>query len=226
MRRNTVRDRVLLASLVALVLGVGACSTTRQTRSAEKHGFLGDYSQLREVETDRAALIYVDPAVNWRDYDAVMIEVTVWHSSENAKLSDEEAQMLTDHFQAALHEELSKDYRIADRPGPGVMRLRVAMTEAKGARVIGNAVTSIYLPAKVISTAVGVATDTQVWVGAATFEAEMRDSMSDTRLMAALDERAGTHNVVVGLKEWSQVRRIFDVWAEKLRKRLEELRAA
>ena len=133
--------------------------------------------------------------------------------------------MLTDHFYQALREQLGKDYRIVEHPGPGVLRLRAAVTEAKGARVVGNAVTSLQPMAKVASSAVGMAADTQVWVGAATFEGEITDSLSGERLMAAVDERAGTKNPLVGLKEWSQVRRVFDTWAENLRKRLSELRA-
>ena len=217
---------LLAASLIVLMLGVGACAKSRQTRSVETHGFLGDYSQLRKGEGKEAQLIYINPSADWRDYDAVMIDsVTLWRTSKTSKLSAEDAQMLTDHFYAALREELAKDYRIADQPGPGVMRLRVAVTEAKGAKVLGNAVTSIYLPAKAASTIVGVATDTQVWVGAATLEGEIRDSMSNVRLMAAVDERAGTKNPMVGLKKWSQVKRVFEVWSENLRERLSELRA-
>ncbi len=84
------------AGLVALLLGTGAYAKTRQTRSTETRGLLGDYSQLSEDETDRVALIYVNPDVDWRDYDAVMIDsVIVWHAS------DDEAQMLTDHYYAS-----------------------------------------------------------------------------------------------------------------------------
>jgi hypothetical protein len=216
-----------MACLVALLIGVGACAKTRQTRSTETRGFMGDYSQLGEDESGRAALVYVNPDADWSKYEAVMIDsVTVWHDTEDAKISDEDAQMLTDHFYAALHEELSKDYRMVDQPGPAVMRVRAAVTETKGAKVIGNAVTSLHIGAKLVSMGLGAATDTQVWVGRATFEGEIRDSMTDVRLMAAVDQRAGTKNPLVGLKKWSQVRRIMDVWSENLRERLSELRGS
>lgn len=225
--RSARTSSVLLAtSLIVLMLGAGGCAASRQTRSAETHGFLGDYSQLGKDESGRASLIYINPAVDWRSYSAVMIDsVTIWHSQKNSKLSDEDAQMLTDHFYAALREELDKDYRMVDRPGPGVMRIRAALTEAKGAKVVGNTVTTLQPMAKVASTAIGVASDTQVWVGSATFEAEITDSMSGERLAAAVDERAGTKNLLVGLKKWSQVKRVIEVWAENLRERLSELRA-
>jgi hypothetical protein len=221
-------SRILWAvGLVALLIGAGACATTHQTRSTETRGFLGDYSQLGEDESDRVALVYVNPDADWSKYKAVMIDsVTVWHDTEDSKISEETAQMLTDHFYAALHDELAKDYRMVDQPGPGVMRVRAAVTETKGAKVIGNAVTSIHLGAKVASTAIGNAADVQVWVGSATFEGEVRDSMTDLRLIAAVDQRSGTKNPFVGLKKWSQVRRVMDVWSENLRERLSELRGS
>lgn len=218
---------ILATSLVALLLGIGACAKTRQTRSTETRGFLGDYTQMGEDETGRVALVYVNLDTDWRGYDAIMIDsVTVWYDTEDSKISDEDAQMLTDHFYAALHDELAKDFRIVDQPGPGVMRLRAAVTETKGANVIGNTVTSIHLGAKVASTALGAATDVQTFVGRATFEGEIRDSLTDVRLMAAVDQRSGTKNPLVGLKKWSQVRRIMDVWSENLRERLSELRGS
>jgi hypothetical protein len=225
---RTRTSRILwVAALVAVLIGAGACAKTRQTRKTETRGFLGDYSQLGEDESGRVAILYVNEDADWSKYKAVMIDsVTVWHDTEDAKISDEDAQMLTDHFYAAIHEELAKDYRLVDQPGPGVIRLRAAVTESKGAKVIGNAVTSIHIGAKIVSTAIGNAADVQVWVGRATFEGELRDSMTNERLMAAVDQRSGTKNPFVGLKKWSQVRRIMDVWSENLRERLSELRGS
>jgi hypothetical protein len=62
------------------------------------------------------------------------------------------------------------------------------------------------------------------FVARATFKGEIRDSMTDVRLMVAVDQRSGTKNPLVGLKKWSQVRRILDVWSENLREQLSELR--
>lgn len=225
--RTRISRILWVAGLVALLIGIGACAKTRQTRSTETRGFLGDYSQLGEDESDRAALVYVNPDADWSQYKAVMIDsVTVWHDTEDAKISEEDAQMLTEHFYAAIHDELSKDYRMVDQPGPGVIRLRAAVTEGKGAKVIGNTLTSIHLGAKVASTVIGNAADVQVFVARATFEGDLRDSMTNVRLIAAVDQRSGTKNPFVGLKKWSQVRRIMDVWSENLRERLSELRGS
>ena len=225
--KPTLTGRILLVTgVLALSLGVGACAETRKTGSPTMHGFLGDYSQLSKDTSGRVTLIYVNPAADWRSYNAIMIDsVTLWKSSSTSKqLSPKDAQMLTDHFYDALHDELGKTFRIVDRPGIGVMRVRGAITEAKGAIVPVNVATTLHGGAKVATTVVGVATDTQIWVGKATFEGEVRDSVSDVQLMAAVDERAGAKNILVGLRKWSEVKRALDTWAENLSERLSELR--
>lgn len=88
------------------------------------------------------------------------------------------------------------------------MRTRAAVTETKGAKSIENAVTSIHLEAKVVSTAIGNAADVQVWVGRATFEGAMRDSMTDVRLPSDsryfLPVGSGLAVLAIGLPRWSR----------------------
>jgi hypothetical protein len=206
-----------------LVLLLAGCATTRQTRSVETSGFLGDYSQLRAGEGDEAQLVYVKPGVAWSGYDAVMLDsVTLWKAAEDS-VSEESAQQLTDYLYQALHDELSKEFRMVKTPGPGVLRLRAALTETKGARVVGNAVTSIVPQARLVSTLLGAASDVQVFVGRATAEAELTDALSGERLLAAVDQRSGTKAIRGGIAKWSDVKLACDYWAGRVRTRLVEL---
>ena len=125
-----VRRAALYTLIVVLLLAAG-CSTTRQTRSVETSGFLGDYSQLEEGKRGQAQLVYVNPRADFSRYDAVLLDsVSVWQAEGSKPISDEDAQVLTDYFYNALHEEISKDFRVTAHPGPGVLRLRAALTEA------------------------------------------------------------------------------------------------
>jgi hypothetical protein len=127
----------LIVALVAFTLTAVACAGTRGRRSLpETSGFLRDYSQLSEREGAAAKLSYINPRADWSSYDAIWIEsVSMWANSATAKVEPEDRQMLTDFFYQALHDELSKDFGIADGPGPGVLQFRAALTEAKGANV-------------------------------------------------------------------------------------------
>jgi hypothetical protein len=218
--------RLAVLGLLVLSFLMASCATTRRTRSVEPSGFLGDYSEMKEGEKGQAQLVYLNPKADFSKYDAIMIDsVTLWESSANSKLSPEDQRMVTGFFFRALHEVLSKEIQIVDRPGPRVMRLRAAITEAKGARVAMNTVTSILPQLRLPSTLLGTVTDTAPWVGRATAEAEITDSITDVRLLAGVDQRTGTKAVRSGLRTWSDVKRICEEWAGRLATRLKELRA-
>ena len=225
-RPQRVRLAVILGALLAIT-SVG-CQTTRQPRGTpEEHGFLRDYSMLRPGEGDEAALVYIAPNANFARYDAVILDsVTVWQSSDTANLSKEEAQALTDYLYEAVHRELAKDYRMVTEPAPGALRVRIAITEAKGARVVADTITSVIPQLRVITTLGGMAANTRALVGEAAVEMEITDSVSGRRLAAAVDERWGTKAIRGGILEWSDAKEAFDYWANKLRERLAKERGA
>jgi hypothetical protein len=212
---------VPIVALVAFTLTAVACAGTRGRRSApEESGFLRDYSQLTEREGAPAKLSYLNPRANWSSYDAIWIEsVSMWANSETSKVKPEDRQMLIDFFYKALHEELSKNFRIANGPGPGVLQFRAALTEAKGANVPLKTVTTVVPQLKLASMAVGMGADIVTTVGEATLEAEVLDSMTKERLGAIVDQRAGK-KWYTQLKTWSDVKSACEHWAKALRERL------
>jgi len=223
MLSNTKRmsRAVPILALVAFTLMVVACAGTRGRRSApEESGFLRDYSMLTEREGAAAKLSYVDSEADWSSYDAIWIEsVTMWANSETSEVKPEDQQMLIDFFYKALHDELSKDFQIADGAGPGVLQLRAALTEAKGANVALKAITTIVPQLRLATTLGGSAADVAVTVGEATLEAEVLDSVTKKRLAAAVDEQVGK-KWYTQLKTWSDVKAACEHWSEALRERL------
>jgi hypothetical protein len=212
---------ISVVALVAFALTAVACAGTRGRRSLpEESGFLRDYSQLTEREGAAVKLSYVNSRAAWSGYDAVWIEsVSMWANSKTSKVKPEDRQMLIDFFYQALHDELSKNFRIVDGPRPGVLQFRAALTEAKGANVPLKAITTIVPQLRLISTAVGVGADIVATVGEATIEAEVLDSMTKERLAAGVDQRAGK-KAFTQLKTWSDVKAACEHWAKALRERL------
>jgi hypothetical protein len=211
--------------LLALLVGSG-CALTRQVRNVQESGFLGDYSQLRAGASGEAQRVYVAPSANFSGYDAIAIDsVAIWQAQGSAAISEADGKQLAAQLYQALHDELSKDYRIVERTGPGVLRLRAALTEAQAAKVVPGTVTTILPPARLLTSAVGVAADVQALVGRARVEGEITDSVTGRRLMAAVDARAGGKTLRGGFGKWSDVRNSFDFWSQRLRTRLAELRA-
>src|SRR5688572_8380943 len=121
---------VTYGTLLSLLLALAAigCGTTRQPRGVpDESGFLGDYSMLKPGEGDQAGLVYIAPDADWDRYNAVFLDsVTLWQNDNTKKLSDQEAQALSDYLYEAVHRELSQDYKMVNKPGPNVMRIRLA----------------------------------------------------------------------------------------------------
>lgn len=216
-----------IAACLLLILTLAACAASRQPRGVpEESGFLGNYSQLQPGKSGQMALVYIRPNVNWSSYTALQFEsVTLWPGKEGklASLSPEDQQMLADRLYQAVYDAAAKDIKIVTTPGHGVLRLRVALTEAKSTLVVLNAVATIVPQIRTATTILGLAANTSLTVGEATIEGEVEDSLTHRRLAAFVDERIGQRSLQ-GLGTWSQVQAAFDHWGKQLADRLAELR--
>lgn len=216
--------------LAAGMLG-GCKTTTSQARKAEPSGFLGDYSQLREGQGDEALLVYVNPQADIRKYSKILLDpVRVYAARDSAlaKLPKPDLQDLVNYLDATLREHLKTDYALVSAPGPGVMRLRVAITEAKGSKVVLDVMSTVMPPSVALSMVKKLATGSHSAVGSAGVECEALDSASNVRLFAAVDARVGRK--ITGkfdkLDKWHAVTDAFDYWAARLQTRLSEERNA
>ena len=219
--------RLFVAALALVVVG---CGTTYQTRSVEKSGFLGDYSQLQKGTGDQAQLVFIDSKANWATYHSVMIDSVVVRAEPGRKslmrkVSEDDLQMLADYLHTAMRDQLEKDYKIVDSPGPGVMRIRPAITEAKGSKVALDLISNALPPAIAMSTVKRLATGTHSFVGEAGVEVEVLDTQTTKRLAAAVDRRAGRKVLRGKLGTWNDVKAAYDHWANRLRVALAEQRA-
>lgn len=214
-------------SLAAVMLT--SCTSTSQMRKTKAAGFLGDYSQLREGEDNEAQMVYIKPGVKWTAYNKIIIDpITAYAIPGNplAELPKEQLVALTDYLHSTLHEQLSKDYQIVNAAGPGVLRLRVALTEAGAGKPVMGVVSSLTPPGIAISALKTAATGKGTAVGSARIEMELTDSQSKQRLAAAVDGQAGNKRDFFGnFNKWDDAQDAFDGWAAKLQARLAELRS-
>jgi hypothetical protein len=220
-----LRAHGLRVATLGLAVLLAACQTTRATKSVETRGFLGDYSQLREGEGDEAQLVFINRAADFGRYDAVIIDsVSFWQIGDN-NVSPEDQQTLTDQLYLSLDTKLNeKGFATVREPGPNTLLLRAAITQAVGAKTVSNAVTSIMPQTRLLASLSGMAADTAVLVGQAAIEVDIRDSVSEERVAAAVDRRVGTKAIRAAFSEWKHVTEAFDYWAERIALRLVELR--
>lgn len=223
------RNTLLLCATIAMTCMLAACAT-QQARKTSTTTFLGDYSMLKPGGDGKALFLYINPQADFEAYNAIWMDPVKLYASgkhEMEKLTPEDRQKILNYADAAMREQLAKDYTLVDAPGPGVMHLRVAITEAKDANVTLDTISTIIPIGLAASALAELATGQWAFTGSVGVEAEMLDSVSGVRLFAAVDRRTG--GKVSGkfdkFNDWRAVKDAFDYWAKKMRERLAELRA-
>ncbi|HEY2388871.1 MAG TPA: DUF3313 domain-containing protein [Candidatus Binatia bacterium] len=215
------RWQLVAATVLAATVLVGSsgCSGVRARRQPPApSGFLGDYSRLEKSPANDFLQVYITPGVNWSDYHAIHLDsVTLWASSPSqAKLSDADQQLLTDILYKALYDALSERFLMAEEPGPQTIQVRAALTQAKGANVPLNTITTVVPQLRILTTLGGLAADTAVLVGSASIEIEGRDEISDRLLMAAVDARAGQKSLTTMMSKWADVEAAANLWGKRV----------
>jgi len=214
--------------LVIFLFFLQGCAATQQRRDVVKTGFLSasEHSMLKEGEKNEALLRYINPDVDWRSYNKVMIDsVAVWKNEETKDVAPEDLQKLTDFLYGQLHDALSRDYMIVTQPGPGVMRIAVAITEAEASSPTADVVTSIIPQTRILTGAKGLIVGGKPgFVGTAGLEAKITDSQTGKILGMAVDRRGGTKDLSGMTNEWNDVEKAYTYWAAAIRYRLCNIR--
>jgi len=212
-----------LTFLLVIVM-LSGCTASQQAGGVKTRGFLGDYSKLKPGGSDEAALIYRNPNVDWRPYDKFMIDpVKIWDMGNESlkdvpqRDRDRLALMLKVRVIEALKNEgLSR----VKEPGPGVMRIRSAITEAQQSKPILDSITTVIPHAQLLSGAKRLTFGTNSFVGSASVEAEVTDSQTGKVLVAGVDRRAGGKTLEGVRNSWDDVERSFTFWADRFAYRL------
>ena len=227
----------LVGTMLVLVMAGYGCAATQGARSAEKSGVLGDYSMLKEGKRgvlmegteDQALWIYKNPDADWRKYKKIQLDpVTVWvgKDSQISKVSAEDRKRLADVLWSKLHESLKQDYEITTEPGPDVIRLQAALTEAEESWVVLDTISSVIPQTRMLSGLKSEATGVSLFTGSTSVEFKATDATTGTVLAAAVDRRGGTKSLRGAFSSWHDVEEACRFWAEKVRYRACQWRGA
>ena len=219
-------SRWLAITLVAcLLVATASCVrfVKRDTERADARdwsGFLDDYSRLERGSAGDLPFVYRSPEAQWSDYDAVLFEpVTLWRSGKHSldPIPEDDLLALVAHFERAVRTRLGTGFRIVDAPGPGVLRLRLAITEARASDPIVDVLTAT--PEDAERRATGpIGRELAAFIDAAMIEGEMHDATSDELLAQGVDRRrAGAPR----LATWEALDRALAFWADRVCGRLE-----
>lgn len=216
-------QRAILIGVCAAMLT--ACATTEQAGGfgkAEPSGFLNDYSMLHPAANEtEASLVYFTPdKTKFKSYTKILLEpVQVWRGEKSSakNIDMEDANYLSQFLWSRVDEELRKDYTMVQQPGPGVLRVRIGITEAgKGIPVLDN-VTAMHPGSLIVSKGKKALSGTESLVGKSSIEMEATDSQTGELLGAGVDRRGGGKYAWKSLNRWEDVEQAFTYWAKKIR---------
>lgn len=220
--------RVVLLVMLALLVG---CASTKQARSMEQSGFLGDlYPLMQKGKEGEALLVYKSPRVALiprGTYKKMLLEpVTMWGppAAEHSTAPQKEIQAVADMLYSLMYQSLSKDYEMVSAPGPNTLRIQAAITRADQSYVVLRAVSTI--PAPMNALALGsllkdLGTGKPLFVGEASIEGKISDAATGEILGASADRRVGKRHLDShSFDSWDDVHQTLAFWAEQVRYRL------
>jgi hypothetical protein len=88
------------------------------------------YPDRLQPTGDDGAMRWKDPAVDFRKYDRILIErIRVDLDADSSSVDPNELKALVDYFHQTVVKAIDPPYRIVDRPGRGVLRVRVTLVD-------------------------------------------------------------------------------------------------
>ncbi len=223
-KRRTKMKRVSLFVIIILTIFLaGGCAN----KDIEPTGFLSDYSKLQPGQGDQPLKRYVDPTVDFSKYKKVMIDKVIFYFKNDSReigIDPDELKMLADYFHDCLIKNLQDRYPVVSKPGPDVLRIRVAITNVKAGNPVLGAASAVLPVGVAVNALSNVTTGESINVGEATIEAEFLDSETGKVVAAIMDRKVGSTYSTGSVKgKWGHAKQAFQEWAQKLRKWLDEV---
>src|SRR5260370_28950768 len=118
--------------------------------------------------TDQKAMLrYVNPSANWSSYNKIMIAPVTYWAADDSKVSAADQQALCNYMYTVLVKDIGKNFAIVDQPGPGVIKVSAALTDATSATPRFRSISVIVPQACALSVIKMAATGTYLFVGSA-----------------------------------------------------------
>ncbi len=226
-KKTTYTARPTPAWISYPLMGVGlvvlsACSTTQKAQVTQASGFLGaDSAKLSTGGKEQAGLRYVNPAAQWIQYKKVLVAPVTFWGAETTKVSATDQQTLVNYFQQQLKGQLSKKFEIVEQPGPGVVKVAAALTDAEAATPGLRSISMIVPQAHMIGNLKYLATGTFPFVGAAQAEMKITDAVTGETLAAAVDKQLGGGSMATGFQwQWGDAENAINDWSKRLTEKL------
>lgn len=238
------------SSLMGSGTGVTATDPTRLTRS----GFLSDYARLKPMPWGAGIECWREPNLDAKNYNKVLVSrivVSLAPPKSGAApqtVDPSDLKTLTDYFHASMVKALRPVLQVVNEPGPGVVVMRIALTDLVPTTVTESVAGSLIPYGFIAEAGSGVATGRPAgstpYLGETGMEMQFRDGVTGTVLGECRDTEIGrkyaadVNSSATGAAQtwvggylnsfqaWSYARNAFDKWSELVAQRIAQIRGA
>ncbi len=212
------------AVLFGLVLATSVASA-QDSAKPQYSGFLSDYSKLQPAADREGVQVFVDRSRDYRPYNKIRfdpVEVYLTPNPDYKGLQPDALKRMTDVFLTSFKKAVGPEYQLVTAPGPGVLRVRAAITGVQAAKPPLNP--TDFIPIKALFNIGRAAAGASPQVAEMTAEIELLDEKG-ARVAAAVATRKGDKTLAQHDQiTWKDLQPITDYWATSFKQRLDELR--
>jgi hypothetical protein len=195
--------KIILAAVMSAVLLFAGCKATEP----QKSGFISDYSKLQQVSENSLVYVNNQKLAQYSKFIVEPVQTRYPDPNDQGKVSGGAIANLEGRMDGALTSDLEHNgYQVVAKPGPGVARIRVALTDIKKGKPVLNVIP--------YSAIVGVG------LGGATAEAEILDSQTNEQIAAAVESQLGQRFTLSGLSRYGNAEATIDDWSQKIVQRI------
>jgi hypothetical protein len=235
-------------------LGSGTGVTATDSARLTKSGFLSDYARLKPVAAIDGIECWRDPRLDPKKFDKVMVSRIVVSlappkgnkEGEQKTIDPSDLKTLTDYFYGSLVTALKPQMPVVDKAGPGVVVIRIALTDLVPTTVTDSVAGTLIPYAFIAEAGSGVATGRPAgstpYMGETGMEMQFRDGATgailaecrdtqigrkyaaDTNASAAGAAQTWASGYLNSFQAWSYAKNAFDKWSMLVAKRFAELR--
>jgi Protein of unknown function (DUF3313) len=235
-------------------LGSGTNVTVTDSARLTRSGFLSDYARLKPMSALDGIECWRDARLDLKTFDKVLVSrilvslkpAKIEKEGEQNTIDPNDLKTLTDYFHDSLVKALKPQMQVVDKAGPGVVVIRIALTDLVPTTVTRSVAGTLVPYGFVAEAGSGVATGRPAgstpYLGETGMEMQFRDG-ADGKVIAecrdtqigrkyATDANAGTAGAAQtwasgymnSFQQWSYAKNAFDKWSMLVAKRFAELR--
>jgi len=214
--------KLLSVAVISLCLTIGCAG---QKLAGENYsGFLLDYSKLEPDPEGGVAKRYIKPGVDFKQYNKIKLDQVRFYFKPDAAdkgIEPDAMKELANIFDKAVIDALGSAYPIVAKPGPDVMRIRVAITNMELSFRAANAIASVTPEGLVNSTINTGGAGKDTGVGEIRMEYEFLDSSTNQLIAGGVDRRSVGQ--IDSVSKFGTADEAFKFWAQRLRRWLDEV---